>query len=54
MKQLLITYDELEKLIEKTYNIKNIKLMTYRSCEPDSEICERPDYVIGEVNNENG
>lgn len=50
MIEIKISFDEIVKLIEDKYNIKNIRFMRKGTCEPDYELCELPDYVIGDNN----
>ena len=48
MKKMLITWDEVIKLIEDTYKIKDVKFMRRMGYEGDIEIYDTPEYVIGE------
>ena len=48
MKYRKITWDEIVKLIQDTYKIKNIQLMHYQHSEGDTLNYEQIDYVIGE------
>ena len=47
-KQMKITSDEIIKLIEETYKIKNIKFMRTNCYEPDGEVIDRFEYIEGE------
>lgn len=48
-KELKITFNDIIKVLEDHYNIENIKFMKSEGHEPDREICDFPDYVIGKV-----
>jgi hypothetical protein len=50
MKKIIITWDEIIKLIEETYKIKDIKFMRHMGYEGDIEIYDTPEYVIGKEN----
>ena len=52
MKTLKITWEEIIKLIEDTYKIKDIKFMKRYGYDGDGEICDIPTYVEGKLNNE--
>lgn len=49
-KKLQISWDEILALLERTYDITEIKVMKSYKGDSDSEICEQPDYILGKVN----
>ena len=49
MKTIKIDQKEITELIEKTYNIKNIKYMKKGGYEPDSQWYDYFDYIEGEL-----
>ena len=48
MKELKVSWDEVIAHLEQFFGVKNIKMMRSRGYEPDSEIYDTPDYIIGE------
>ena len=48
-KSLKITWDEVIKLLEEHYKIKNIRMMTDGGYDPDYEICQTVIYIEGEI-----
>ncbi len=49
VKKLKIDREEVEKVLEDRFNIKDIKLMRTNSYESDSELCEQLEYIEGEI-----
>jgi hypothetical protein len=44
-----ISFDEIVKLIENKYQIKNVKFIKNYGYDGDSEFGDLPDYAIGET-----